>query len=131
MIDKLIAAFNQPQSPPERAEFDPSFGANRAMQALTGMPVEKAVEHIRLRYVHDTQVAIRELKATVWPWIPQDWVVVASPYIFPGWTHIEGVRVLHTCPFDWGVFATRSPEFLERVMIESIPRAFKLDVREN
>jgi hypothetical protein len=112
LVDKLIEVFKRDTTPPGPSLWALGHGPN----ALSGIPIEEAAEIVRKHYLQKVSAKLREMRGSGHEieWNTEDWVIITSSWLFPGWDRIDGVRVMPTCPLDWAVFISRSPEFMER-----------------
>jgi hypothetical protein len=105
LIAKLIEQFRRPEPPREPYR---RFGDTVA-SSLYGIPIETVAASLREYYLTRIRQTLARISAGS-DWRPDDWMIVCPPYLFPGQTTIEGVQVRPTCPIDWAVFVTKTPE---------------------
>jgi hypothetical protein len=101
LVDKLIEAFGGWQEDTSSA-----WAIGPSLNALSGIPIQEAAEIVRKHYLYQVSTKLREMRAAgcEMVWGTDDWAIVTSPWLFPGWDRIDGVRVYPTCPIDWAVF---------------------------
>lgn len=105
LVDKLIEQFRRPEPPREPYL---RFG-DRVASSLYGIPIETVAASLREYYLTRIRETLAQISAGS-DWHPDDWQIVCPSYLFPGVDVIQDVRVQPTCPFDWAVFITKTPE---------------------
>jgi hypothetical protein len=120
LVTKLVEMLRRGNTPSV-----PSAWSIRDLTPFTGIPMEEAALKLRGAYRDRLTRYIDNLRTThSQEWSPGDWVAIVPPYLFPGETEIGGIEVLATCPIDWAVFLSRSPQWFSRVVIRDSKTRF-------
>jgi hypothetical protein len=111
MIDELARMFAADPAPDSATRFDPT---HLHVADLLGIPVREVIAQLNAEYLALLQPQFDQIRAELPEGlVPEHWLIIVRPYLFHGWSRIEGIEVRHDqCAPEWTVLMLRSAAWL-------------------